>query len=214
MNTSPVVVEQNHKHCSVKCFSWSATFVGGLIGLGLGFLLNLFSIAIGLSAFTTTQAGISTFAVGGFIGFAIGTFASMFAAGWISGYLGRPNCATCNSGALYGFVAWCLTLILGVMLAGPVSHFVSAYSSNLTNHTLTVIKYGNERPNAEVAAVSSPDGTTVATTDVEKTANDAGKAALALFALFFLGAIASSFGGHFGMSCRKGCCGTGCGTKC
>jgi hypothetical protein len=208
MNTSQIVVEPNHKHCSIRCFSWSAAIVGGLIGVGLSFLLNLFSIGIGLSAFTTTHEGITAFAMGGFLGFAIGTFASMFAAGWISGYLGRPNCASCNSGALYGFVAWCLALVLGVLLASPVSHFVAAYSSNLTNHSLTVIKYNNDVEHTVVA----PDGSTTVTTtvDAEKAANDAGKAAFALFILFFIGAIGSSFGGHFGMSCREGCCGKKC----
>ncbi|MBA2650910.1 MAG: hypothetical protein H0U73_01370, partial [Tatlockia sp.] len=37
--------------------SWSAIFSGALIGLGLGFLLQLFGIAIGLSAYHSTSAG-------------------------------------------------------------------------------------------------------------------------------------------------------------
>jgi hypothetical protein len=205
MINSPQTVEHIHKHCSIKCFSWSAAFVGAMAGVGFSFLLNLFSIAIGLTAFSTTQEGISAFAIGGFLGFAVGTIASMFAAGWIAGYLGRPNCANCNSGALYGFVAWCLALLVGVLLAGPVSHFVSSYSGNLTNHSLTVIKYGNDEASHVVA--TSDSGTTTVV-NVEKAANDTGKAAFALFILFFLGAIASSFGGHFGMECKSGCCGS------
>lgn len=177
-----------------KCFSWSAVLVGAFVGTGLGFLLNLFSIAIGLSTFTTTQEGVTAFAVGGFIGFAIGTIASMFVAGMVAGYLGRTYCIKRNLGALYGFTAWCLALILSVMLAAPAAKFVASYSGFVTNHNVTIVRMVNKP-----AVVAVP----VNQVDVEKAANDMGKAGLALFVLFFLGAFFSSVGGHCGMQCKK-----------
>lgn len=188
-------------------FFLDATFVGAFVGIGLSFLLILFSLAIGLSAFSTTHEGITAFAVGGFLGIAIGVIASMFVTGMIAGVLGRPYCKTCNSGALYGFVAWCLVLVLGILLTGPVSKFVSASSGFLTNHTLTIIKSTNEEPASTISITgSTPTSPATTTVNAEKVANDTGKAAFALFVLFFLGALASCFGGHFGMVCRKGCC--------
>jgi len=180
-------------YCGTKCFSWSAVFVGAFIGVGLSFLLNIFSIAIGLSAFTTAQDGLTAFAIGGFIGFLIGGIASMFVAGFVAGYLGRPFSNNCGSGCLYGFTAWCVALVLGVMLSGPATKFVTANSSYITNHSVTLIK-------------ASDDTTVVATVDADKAASDTAKAAFALFIIFFTAALASTFGGHYGMECRKKCC--------
>jgi len=206
INAQPVSTGQIHKHCSIKCFSWSATIVGAFVGIGLSFLLILFSLAIGLSAFSTTQEGITAFAVGGFLGLAIGVIASMFVTGMIAGVLGRPYCNTCNSGALYGMVAWCLVLVLGILLTGPVAKFISASSGFLTNHTLTIIKSTNDEPASTISITAATPTSAATTVNAEKVANDTGKAAFALFVLFFLGALASCFGGHFGMVCRKGCC--------
>ena len=171
--------------------------------MGLSFLLSLFSLAIGLTAFTTTQEGVTAFAVGGFLGFIIGAMVSMFAAGWVAGYLGRPYCNACNLGCLYGFFAWCLTLILGVMLSAPLGKFVSSNSGYLTNHQVDLIDYTKNRVGERVAASASADRTDHKT--VQTSVNDMGKAGLALFSLFFLAAFASCIGGHCGMSARK-CC--------
>jgi MFS family permease len=195
-----------HNHCSIKCISWSAVLVGGLIGIGLSFLLNLFSVAIGLTAFTTAEDGATAFAVGGFLGFVIGAIVSMFAAGWVAGYLGRPYCNGCNLGALYGFVAWCITFILGVMLSAPIGNFVSSNSGFLSNHQANLVDYTKNRVGQRVAASASADETANAG-NVQESINDMGKAGLALFALFFLGAFASCVGGHCGMNSRK-CCPT------
>jgi hypothetical protein len=188
---------QNHQCCSIKCISWTAIFVGAFVGVGLGFLLNLFSVAIGLSAFTTSPEGVTAFAVGGFIGFAIGGVVSMFVAGWTAGHLAHPYCPKRNSGALYGFTTWVVALILLILLSGPVNHYVASSTGYISNHTIVI-----EHPPGEHPAPAMTDTPASA----EKVANDTGKAAFALFVLFFLAALSSSFGGHFGMTCRKGDC--------
>ena len=68
--------------CLYKRMSWTAIFVGALIGTGLGFLLHLFGIAIGLSAFSLTPDGATAVAIGGIVGMLIGVIASMLAAGY------------------------------------------------------------------------------------------------------------------------------------
>jgi hypothetical protein len=68
------------------------------VGVGLSFLLNLFSIAIGLSLVTTSKEGIASLAIGGFLGLVISAIAAMFVAGTTSGYLGRSCCAKRNLG--------------------------------------------------------------------------------------------------------------------
>jgi hypothetical protein len=186
-----------HKCCSIKCISWTAIFVGAIVGVGLGFLLNLFSVAIGLSAFTTSPEGVTAFAVGGFIGFAIGGVVATFVAGYTAGYLAHPHCPKRNSGALYGFTTWVVSLILLVMLTAPMTHYVYATTNFISNHTMLV-----NHPEATMPAATSD--TTVST---EKAANNAGNTALALFVLAFLSALAGSFGGHFGMVCRPEDCG-------
>jgi len=57
-----------------KRISWTAIFVGAIVAVGLSFLLNLFGIAIGLSAFTLSTDGASVLAVGGLVGMIIGVY--------------------------------------------------------------------------------------------------------------------------------------------
>jgi hypothetical protein len=180
---------QRNKFCGVGCISWTAIFVGALVGVGLGFLLNLFSAAIGLSAFSTSPEGVSAFAMGGFIGFAIGVIVTMFVSGMVAGALGRHRCPQCNLGALYGFSAWVVALIFIVLLAAPAAKYVSANTLMLNSHAVVV-----HTPTEAVAAVAP----------TPEAAHDMAKTAFALFALFFLGAVSASLGGHYAMaSCAK-----------
>src|ERR1700722_7871136 len=94
-----------------KCLSWKPIFAGALTAIGLSFLLNLFSVAIGLTAYTTSSEGVETMAFGGLLGTAIGVIAAMFAAGWVSGYLGQRYCVQRHVGCMYGFLTWCVALI-------------------------------------------------------------------------------------------------------
>ena len=75
-----------------KRISWTAIFVGAIVGMGLSFLLNLFGIAIGLSAFIVGSDDVIILAVGGIIGIMIGLIVSMLAAGYAAGYLSRFYC--------------------------------------------------------------------------------------------------------------------------
>lgn len=171
-----------------ECFSWKPIIAGALIAVGLAFLLNLFSIAIGLTAFTTNSEGVETIVLGGLLGTAVGIVSSMFAAGWLTGYLGQRHCNKRHLGALYGFLAWCLALIIAIFLASHAQHYISFYGHFLSG---------------------TPD---VAVSNVAVVANNLSTKGLVIssyiiFILFFLSAFACSLGGHCGMrhTCQNSC---------
>lgn len=206
-------IAHDHTHCCVKWVSWTAVFVGALVGLGLSFLLNLFNIAIGLSVFTTSADGMVTLAVGGFIGLLIGAIVSMFVAGYTAGYLGRPFCTKHNLGVLYGFTTWCLMLILTILLTSHIGRYVSAYSNALARPSTVVIMTDDNTPNTmtdvmkkdavKTTRPATANQPAVVTVDVETATNRLGMGAFVVFILFFIGALFSCFGGHCGASCRK-----------
>lgn len=185
------------KHfCGIKCISWSSIIAGALVAVGFGFLLNIFSTAIGLSIYRVNPEGVSILTVGGMLGFAIGIIVSMFFAGWVAGYFGRSHCDKKCCGALYGFTTWCLALVLMIMLTLPFSHFLANYSNYLSNTVVTTT--------VEPTQTKTEKNTTVTREDL----GDLSKGTFVLFLMFFLGAIASTCGGHVGVSvCRnKECC--------
>lgn len=192
------VHEHVHDHHCLKTISWRAIFAGAFVGMGLAFLLNIFSVAIGLSAYSMVN-GVSGLAVGGFVGLLIGGIISTFMAGWVSGYLGRPYCPRHNLGILYGFLAWSLALIFTVLLASHSTQYLSNYSKFIINPTNDVVvsqTASSEAPPVEM----SRDGTTVVNAD--SAAKAISVTAFIVFCLFFIGAVSACFGGHYGMICK------------
>lgn len=112
-----------------KRISWTAIFIGAIVGIGLSFLLGLFGAAIGLSIFSMGANGVITLAVGGLIGIAICIIVSMLAAGYTAGYLGRLYCPRHNLGILYGFSAWTVALMLSAILTTHMSSYLAAYGA-------------------------------------------------------------------------------------
>lgn len=186
---------------------------GALVGLGLSFLLNLFSVAIGLTALKTTEAGLTTLAIGGFIGMLIGTIATMYTSGWVAGYVARPLCTHRQMGALYGFASWALALILSVVLASQLTNFVAASYHTIANPKSVILKMTSNTDSNTNNASASPmtteqtkgrNDTTQANVDTEKAAHNLGLTLLLTFVLFFVGALSSSIGGYCGLNpCLK-----------
>lgn len=188
------------KECTVSSHShlcWSAVFSGALVGVGLGFLLYLFGIAIGLSAYSTTANGAAVIAIGGIIGLLIGVVASMGVSGFVAGYLGRFHHCFCHGGVMYGFVTWSLALVLSALLVIPLTKYVSFYKATIAP---TVLVTGI--PTAQgVKNVSLDQVGTTQTTEV--TSRQLAGYGWVLFVLFFIGALASCIGACCGMACRK-----------
>lgn len=217
-----VLAEHTHdRSCSAKRISWTAIIAGAFVGLGISFLFYVFGAAIGLSAFKSTQTGIYTLALGGFLGSVIAAIVSMFVGGWISGYLACMGygCRECNNsyteehdknscgniGALYGFITWVLTLIVTILLAADVSSYISSRYYMASNPTAAIIST-TTNPEApmvrETQMGSGVNAQTQMTINEEKATNVAGNTLFALFVIFFVGALASCVGGYLGISFR------------
>jgi MFS family permease len=205
MNTEQCASSANvcKRVCGIRCISWSAIIAGAFVAIGLSFLLNLFSTAIGLSIYKMSPEGVNKLAVGGMLGFAIGIIATMFFAGWVAGYFGRSHCSKKCCGALYGLTTWCVALVLMIILALPFSRFITGYTNYLSNTAVVTTVESTENSTAKKATV---------TVQGEATLDDLSKGAFVLFLMFFLGALASTVGGHAGVSCcyNKECCNSAC----
>lgn len=188
----------------LKSMSWSAVFTGALVGIGISFIFNLFAMAIGLTAFATTTTSLKTIAIGGVIGLLLISIFSMGTAGWVAGYLGRPRSLHRDMGVIYGFTAWCLALVLMVVLSTNFGKFISYNVAALQNptyfltnvdNTMSVTTSGLTTTNANNPQTLNTNQNVMNTQDATKT--------LALttflaFVLAFVGAIASCIGGHWG----------------
>jgi MFS family permease len=205
MNTEQCASNANicKRVCGIKCISWSSIIAGAFVAIGLSFLLNLFSAAIGLSIYKISPEGVNKLAAGGMLGFAIGIIASMFFAGWIAGYFGRSHCSKKCCGALYGLTTWCVALIIMIMLALPFSRFITGYTNYLSNKAVVTTIEPIESNTTKKASI---------TVQSEATLDDLSKGAFVLFLMFFLGALASTCGGHAGVSAcqNKECCVSAC----
>ncbi len=196
INESVTINESLHCHHFYKRISWSAMFIGALIGLGLGFLLNLFGVAIGLSALTTT-AGQTSIAIGGFLGLVIGAVATMFVAGYTAGYLGRFYTPKQNLGVIYGFGTWTLALVLAALVSSPFTTYLASYS----NLTAAIVATEGQQAVGDEAADE-----TAQTTESNQLQNMNISPSTVIwipflaFLLFFIGALSCCFGAYWGMS--------------
>jgi len=186
------VVEPCRYH-GAYCISWTAIFAGTLVSLGLGLLLNLFGLSIDLVAFKPNPEGHLALAIGGYIGMLIGTIAIMFTSGWVTGHLAsRPDINECL-GALYGFITWCLALIIAIFIASHAFAF-------FTMHYHAMYMSGSD-----LMVLSQNAGSATAQTDhaMAIPAKTPAIAVFLTFVLFFVAAIASAFGGHCGIKSRR-----------
>lgn len=192
-----------HAHCTVHPFKsilWTAILAGALVGVGLGFLLNLFGIAIGLSAFTLNN-GAYALAIGGLLGILIGIIASMLAAGYTAGYLGRLYNPNKKLGILYGFLTWTLSLLLGAVLAAHTSDYFGSYTRNNVNGPISVSTQNNKAtPTANIQSTGSPTNPAL-NVHIDAAPKHLAWTAFLIFALFFIGAISTCIGASWGMSC-------------
>lgn len=210
MTNNQALDETCKKGCCCSGISWSAIFAGAFVAIGLSFLLYAFGTAIGLSAFTVTSDNITTVAIGGFIAMLFGGIVAMFVSGWVAGYLNHCCCHAHCTGALAGFLSWCLALVITALLTVQLGQLLSinynvGSQATPTSARFTPSVFGEMLPSnkSEHAASSKAGESRSAITD-EKLISNVGKALVLTFLLFLFGALASTFGGHCAMrGCRK-----------
>jgi uncharacterized membrane-anchored protein YitT (DUF2179 family) len=197
----------NHMNESVELHThshvcWSAILIGALVGVGLGFLLNLYGVAIGLSAYSSSTQGAHVVAVGGFIGMILGVIASMVAAGYTSGYLARGFCCHNHFGLIYGFSTWCAALILSALLVIPATNYVTSYTKALSRTTVS----NTTDDNNAAHRMTVNDQETAPTKQVPPQSQEAKNLAWSawmVFLLFFIGAISACVGASCGIGCHR-----------
>lgn len=211
--TNNQVLDDMHKKGCVSCckgVSWSAILAGAFVAIGLSFLLYAFGSAIGLSAFTVTD-NITSIAIGAFVAMLFGSIVAMFVSGWVAGYLNRCCCHENCTGALSGFLAWCLAIVITALITAQLGqlltvNYTSVSTAPTTNVRITPSIYGEISPNAKgnVVAEHIKSGEVHPSAHEEKLVSNVSKALFLTFLLFFFGALASAIGGHCGMmGCRK-----------
>lgn len=186
---------------------WSAIFAGAIVGLGLGFLLQLYGIAIGLSAYSSSTVGATTIAVGGLIGLFVGVIISMGVAGYVTGYLGRFHYGHCHGGVIYGFVTWGIALLLSAIFFLPLSHYAAEATEGM-NSAEVVKHYGNLAQSVDataknVSVTSKNEKTAINQSEIKISPRTLTGSSWIVFGLFFIGALASCIGACCGMGCRK-----------
>ena len=197
-----------------ECYrvNWSAIFAGALVGVGLGFLLHLYSIAINLSVFSASPSNASVIAIGGLLGMIICVIVTMLLAGFVAGYLGRYHYHHIKGGLIYGFITWSLILLISVLIAGPLIHYEMKYGQSLveannfkTNATNLPSATANGNPNISNNTLSAnnvaPVNNNILPTPL--TAKQITWAGWIIFVLFFLGALFCCIGACYGMTCKR-----------
>lgn len=191
-------------HHDSRRISWSAIVTGALIGVGLSFLMNLLGVAVGLSAFSMGEHGVVSLAIGGLLGLIVSTIIAMFFAGFSAGYIGRLYVPKHNMGIIYGFTTWSVSLILAAILTTYIGNYVNSYSSNISRSTIV---FEQDQPTAQkpVQPQEMPSAEEqqkmMAVAAHEATTGIAAEASI-VFILFFVGALSSCIGAHFGMRRR------------
>lgn len=183
---------------SVTRICWSAILAGAIVGVGLGFILNLFGMAIGLSAYSSSPNGAEIIAIGGVIGLLIGTIATMGTAGFVAGYVSRFQSCYCHGGVLYGFITWSIALILSILLLGPLTNYISSYEKNLSP-SFAPVEVSNTVVGNNVIAGEKNNNSP----GVSIQAKHLAWSGWVLFILFFIGAFSSCIGACCGMKCKK-----------
>ncbi|WP_115712229.1 hypothetical protein [Legionella sainthelensi] len=177
---------------------WTPIFAGAFVGVGLGFLLDIFSMAIGLSAYTSSPKGTTVIAIGGILGLLIGSIVSMGVAGFVTGYLARFYHCYCHGGVIYGFITWSLGLMLGALLIIPMMHYVSFHQENL-DPALTPTQISTADVNVSVSSQQNSSEQKILHANPQHLA----WSGWILFILFFLSAFSSCIGACYGMRCDK-----------
>ncbi|MFA5960984.1 MAG: hypothetical protein WC785_10775 [Tatlockia sp.] len=185
--------------------SWGAIILGALVAVGLSFLLNLFSLAIGISAFTLNQTGANVAAIGSLLGILIGVIVSMLVAGYTAGYFAHFQCHKRNLGIVYGFATWVLALIFSAALAAPMGGYVASYTNNAAPNVNVSTKHPGTAPavSVETTSTSTAKESNKKTVNVQTNAGTIAWGVFSIFMLFFIGAFSSCLGGIWGMHCKR-----------
>lgn len=169
---------------SLCAVSWSAIIAGALVAFSLSTLFHLLNAGLGLVSFPESFRALTTVTIAGYIWLIVCGIIAMFLAGLVAGKIYRHFSPSACSGALHGFLAWSLALLLSVFVA---AHFVNSAA-----------QVANANANANDITVRVGDRS-VNEDRTEQAANVLGGASLGIFFVFLLGAAAATAGGYLSL---------------
>ncbi|CDZ78029.1 hypothetical protein BN59_02326 [Legionella massiliensis] len=179
--------------------SWTAIFVGTLIGFGLGVLLDLFGLALSLSLFSTANTGAMLIAIGGMVSLLIGLAISMLIAGYATGYLGRPEKPQRHLAIFYGLTTWSLVLLLNALIALPLNQYIASFNATLYPSDTTASNSPGLTIEALPTNIKNNEGITNDAPSPTASPKMLAESTFIIFGLFFIGACFSCFGASKGM---------------
>jgi len=196
----------HNEHCQPcgKYTSWNAIFSGTLMALGLTFLFNLLTEAIGLSLFTQNPSGKMMLTFAGFAWILIGIYIILFLSGWVTGRIvhHRHSLHGAN-GCLHGFLVWTAYLIISLFALT----YMASDSAAALLRTTTV----NSQINSEVTTLSATESTDDSSnartknTQETKSVHKIGLETFATFFIFLVGAIGCCVGACYGIRESRKC---------
>ena len=193
--------DRTNKECCIDCVSWTSIIAGALVAVGIGFIFDLFGLAIGLKAYTNSPEGHKVLMASGFFGIVVCVMVTMFIGGWVSGFLGRGTCTNKRFGILYGFLTWCVALLISVFITTSAGEFVNLQRNSLA-YSEIISKFDVRITNALKNTIQSTDqehNKTVAKSETDFVA----KTLFLTFILFLAGAIMGAYGGYRGLRGKK-----------
>ena len=143
--------------------------------------------------------------IGGLLGILLGVIASMGAAGFLAGYLGRFHYSSLHGSVIYGFVTWSLILLISALCAGPMAHYVSSYGQALSQTTTIetpLVQVKDDKVKNSSPAVKTEDNSNASPTPMVVTPTELVWGGWVIFLLFFVGALSCCIGAGCGMQCK------------
>jgi hypothetical protein len=195
----------HNEHCQPcgKYISWNAILGGSLVAIGLTFLFNLLTIALGLSLFTHNPSGQMILTFAGFAWILIGVYIILFLAGWVTGRIvNHKHSLHGSNGFLHGFLTWTAYLIISLFV---LSHVASDSAAVLLRTTAVQSQANNELSLSTVTENNERAQET-------KNVNKKGFETFATFFIFLVGAIGCTVGACYGIregrKCHEKCTST------
>lgn len=176
--------------------SWQAIIAGGVAGVGANFLLNLLSFSIGVTVFTTTTQDILSFSIPCFSLFFISAVMAMFFTGWVAGFLSNTQKPR-NWGMLYGFLAWCVSLIITILIITNAIQFATFHSNFTSRPNQVAIRITSQFP-MQLEQPTIKNSKPAAAMNAELATKIISLNGFVTFILFLIGAISSCLGGYLG----------------
>lgn len=109
--------------------SWGAILAGVVVSVCVQTMLTVLGVAVGAATVDAARAAASTMGIGAGIWLAVSGIISFYCGGWSAGRLaGIPRAV---ESTMHGFLAWCLTLVLGMVLFTSAVTGILGAASNL-----------------------------------------------------------------------------------